>query len=399
MKRILFVVLVACSFSVQAQLIHGAVYKIKNVATGKYLRAGNPTTGDAHGLYQFAFVNDNNFKWMAVRSTGLTFKLKNIKSDKFMAVTAGSANNGAAIIHYQDVGQGDINWLPVTTPTKGQFKLKNNLSNKMVAVEGGSTADGAKVIQWTDANQGDIVWLFEPTTASAIPEVRVAKNQWQFAMNIVLATMKLRVNNYTPVAGKFNSDNTYKFTMPNDCNLKIGIAPNVVDRTFDLLPSRFNPATLYFVDINKRTAFVEPSGTKLKINMTFEETGPEVLGNCIDNIICGSGMWWIDLASLKIEIYLEPTIESGKLTYKNNARAVVTGNVVSVGMNVIIENLNNTVIFDQASGIFSEILNRSDIRDSFTEGLNTNLARLPVALPNPLTGVRVAAGTGDLFFR
>ncbi|MGB8193926.1 MAG: hypothetical protein WCF67_18480 [Chitinophagaceae bacterium] len=229
-------------------------------------------------------------------------------------------------------------------------------------------------------------------------EVKVAKNQWQPALNLILLSMRLRINNYTATAGQFNSDNTFKFSKPDDCVFRIGITPPIVERTFNLAPSRFNPATLYFVDINKRTAVVAPSGSKLKITMTFEEGGQEILGNCIDNIICGGGMWWIDLANVKVDIYLEPTIEAGKLTYRNNARAVVTGKAVSVGMNVIVENLNNDVIFSQASAVFTNILNRSDIRQSFTDGLNSNLSRLPVALPSPLTSVRLTK-LGELMFR
>jgi hypothetical protein len=398
MKYILCITAIACSLSVRAQFINGGVYKIKNAATGKYLKVGDDAGRDVNGLFQYPFLNDNAFKWIAVRSTGTTFKLKNIKTDKFIAVSGGAVNDGAAIIHYQDAGQADLNWLPIATTTKGRYKLRNNHSSKMMAVEGGNTANGARIIQWSDNNQPDIVWIVEATTPSPVPEVRVAKNQWQFAMNLILLSMKLRINNYTPTAGQFNRDNTYKFTKPNDCSLKIGLKAPFVERTFDLAPSRFNPATLYFNDINKRTATVEPSGNTLKITMTFEEAGQEVLGNCIDNIICGGGMWWIDLANVRVEMYLEPTIVAGKLTYKNNARAVVTGKAASVGMNVIVENLNNAVIFEQASAVFTNILNREDIRQSFTEGLNSNLSRLPVTLPSPLVSVRLMPG-GELVFR
>lgn len=394
---ILFIVTATSSLTVQAQFINGGVYKIKNAATGKYLRVGDSDGRDVNGLFQYLFINDNAFKWIAVRA-GTAFKLKNIKTDKFIAVSGGASNDGAAIIHYQDIGQADLNWLPVATATKGRYKLKNRLSNKMMAVEGGNTANGARIIQWSDNNQGDIVWIIEATTPSPIPEVRVARNQWQSAMNLILLTMRLRINNYTPTAGQFNSDNTYKFTKPNDCTFKIGLKAPLVERTFDLLPSRFNPATLYFNDINKRTATVQPSGNTLKITMTFEEAGQEVLGNCIDNIICGGGMWWIDLANVKVEMFLEPTIEAGKLTYKNNARAVVTGKAISAGMNIIVQNLNNDVIFGQASAVFTGILNRDDIRQSFTEGLNSNLARLPVTLPSPLVSVRLMPN-GELVFR
>ena len=403
MKNLLILFCLLYSVSVQAQLSNGSIYKIKNAATGKYLRAGAIDGHDANGLFQYPFTDDNAFKWMAVRTTtpGVVtkipfFKLKNILSGKFIAVTGGSANNGAAIIHYQDAGQADIKWQPIAAG-KG-YKLKNSGTGKMLAVEGGSTADGARIIQWADNNQADIVWRPEPVMGSVSTGVTVPKRTWRGLMNLVLATMRLRINNYTPTAGQFNSNNTYKFTKPDDCTLKIGLAPHEVENRFNLFPSRFEPATLYFNDINKRTATVVPVGNTLKITLKFEETGQEVLGNCIDNFFCGGGMWWIDLANVNVDLFLEPTIERGKITYRDNARAVVTGKAVSVGMNVIVENLNNDVIFNQASLVFANILNRADIKDAFTEALNANMTRLPVVLPNPLTSLMLLPN-GDMLFR
>lgn len=227
----------------------------------------------------------------------------------------------------------------------------------------------------------------------------VTKRQWLTTMNLLMLTLKLKINNYTATAFEFNHDNTFKYLKPNDCTLEIGMPGQKVSNTFDLAANRMNPATLYFLDIRNRSQAVEVAGADIKITINFEEGGHEVLANCIDNIVCGGGMWWADLERLKTEIYLTPAIESGKITY-SRAKAVVTGQIRSAGFNVVVgylEKFENQGIFNMASQVFTGILNRPDIKNAFTEALNSNLSRLPVELPSPLRSVRIEAN-GDLVF-
>jgi hypothetical protein len=227
----------------------------------------------------------------------------------------------------------------------------------------------------------------------------VTKRQWLTTMNLLMLTLKLKINNHTATAFEFNRDNTFKFLKPNDCTLEIGLPGKKVTNTFDLAANRMNPATMYFVDIRNRTQSVDVAGSDIKITINFEEGGHEVLANCIDNIICGGGMWWADLERLKTEIYLTPTIENGKITY-SRAKAVVSGQIKSAGFNVVVgylEKFENQGVFNMASQVFTNILNRPDIKNAFTEALNSNLSRLPIELPNPLRSVRIEAN-GDLVF-
>jgi hypothetical protein len=394
MKNMIFFCLGLSCFSATAQLTAGTVFKIRNAGTGKYLRAVNPATGDGSAVCQYTLNNaDDHFLWTGQYVSPGVYKVRNVKTGKYMTVQNAGRTNGSAIIQTTDIGQQGIKW-KLDTSSRG-MRLKNTNSNLFAAIEGGGPADGTRSIQWSDDGQRDVIWTFEVVSGRRAPVI-VSKNQWQIALNLILATMRLRINNYTPAAFQFNSDNTYKFQKPNDSKLTIGIAPNIIERSFDLLPSRNNPATIYFSDINKRTAVVIPEGRYLKISLGFEEGGSEVLGNCIDNIICGSGMWWINLQNMKVDLYLEPAIESGRLTYRN-AKARVTGIAKSEGMNIVVENLNNNTLFSKASDVFTDILNRADIKAAFTDGLNSNLGRLPVALPNPLTSVSLLAN-GDLLF-
>ena len=227
---------------------------------------------------------------------------------------------------------------------------------------------------------------------------RIERKQWFPAFSLLMATLKLRINNYTPTAFQYNSNNTYKFHKPFDCTLKIGGRDNEVSQTFDLPATRQNPATIYFTDMRNMVPQTALENGAIKISFRFEAAGHEVLGNCIDNIICGGGMWWFDLDNVQVNIFIYPTVENGKLTY-SNARAQVSGRLQSVGFNVVGEILEflNSQVFQTASNIFTDVLNRPDIKAAFTESLNNNINRLPLALPSPLRSV-VLESSGDLVF-
>lgn len=238
----------------------------------------------------------------------------------------------------------------------------------------------------------------KPDNLQLYAGTRIERRQWFPAFSLLMATLKLKINNYTPTAFQYNSNNTYKFHKPFDCTLKLGGRNNEVSQTFDLPATRQNPATIYFTDMRNMVPQTALENGAIKISFRFEAAGHEVLGNCIDNLICGNGIWWFDLDDVQVDIFLYPTVENGKLTY-SNAKALVKGRLQSVGFNVvgeILEFLNNQV-FQTASNIFTDVLNRADIKAAFTESLNNNIGRLPLQLPSPLRSV-VLENSGDLVF-
>src|SRR5688572_822269 len=145
---------------------------------------------------------------------------------------------------------------------------------------GHTTGFGAPVIDTTP--------LVRPVTKVSAGNLRVnlgttlTKRQWLSTLNLIMLTLKLKINNYTATAFEFSRDNTYKFLKPDDCSLSIGLTGEKVTQTFNLAASRQEPATIYFIDIRNRTQSVDVAGSEIKITVTFEETGHEVLANCID---------------------------------------------------------------------------------------------------------------------
>jgi len=75
-----------------------------------------------------------------------------------------------------------------------------------------------------------------------------------------------------------------------------------------------------------------------------------------------------------------PAIEAGKITY-SKARVVVSGQIRSAGFNVVVgylENFGNQGVFNMASKVFTDILNRPDIKRTFYRSAQLQ--------PGPVTG-------------
>lgn len=381
-----------------AQLSPG-VYKIRNAANGKYLRAGN-MSGDNSTVFQFDFTDDNYFKWR-VEAAGKYLSIINIQTNKKLAVSGNSVTNGAALIVQEGIKMLSSGWqiLTVSSTTgarDGQYTIRNVNSNKIAVVEGSSRENGARIVIRDDAAKADMVWEFEPTIPSAPSEVVVAKNQWVAALTPVLATLSMKINNFS-VRGS-NPDKTYKWLLQNDCSFSIGTGDYVIARTYDLPALRMEPATVYFIDIRALGATVEPDFNTIRFTIQPEETSQEILANCIDNIICGiNGMWWAHLSNMRIHVLMRPVIERGRLTYQS---AMVRVNAVasSQGDNAFMANLNYNSIYQKAARAFEGILNNPEMKEALTAGLNANLSRLAPSLPNPLTSVTVSP-TGSLIFR
>src|SRR5687768_4499404 len=66
----------------------------------------------------------------------------------------------------------------------------------------------------------------------------LTKRQWLGTLNLIMLTLKLKINNYTASAFEFNRDNTFKFLKPNDCSLSIGLPGEKVTQTFNLAANR-----------------------------------------------------------------------------------------------------------------------------------------------------------------
>jgi Ricin-type beta-trefoil lectin domain-like len=410
-NRILLCLVAFATTTAVAQLSIDISYKIISSATrSKLLTGGNPVTGHTEVVCLTDGAQHAN--WRVETVPGGFYKIKNASTGKYLAVSGASIDAGAGIILWDDVGQPDIIWKVIQSGdarTGFSYKFRNRHSNLFLAIEGGSTANGAAAIQWTDEGQPDISWRMEgkpelavhevapPSTSSPDGSLTMPKANWQPLFTTALAGFKLELNNYTPTPAE-GASNTYKFQRPNDNFFRF----NELEHRFPIMPMRMDPATIYFINLKSTRPAISTFRNQLVIELPFGiRSGYEILANCIDNISCGGGMWWINVNRLKVSIFLTPVIEDGKITYSNTS-VRVSGAVSSAGLNVVVQNFNNGALFRQLGGKINQVLQLPEVKQLFTDGFHQALSRTsasrsgePIVLP--FSSISVLTN-GDLKF-
>ena len=170
LKITLFVIVISFCMAIPAtaQLVNDAVYKIKNVASGRYAQTGYGSLANGATIHLYDNQDANHFKWKAIAVRGGSWKFQNINSNKYLAVLDASRQPYGNICQWDDIVRQATSWKLEKASTG--FKIKNTNSNLFVGVEGGSKENGALMVQWGDDGALDKIWQFEKinlTTSTA----------------------------------------------------------------------------------------------------------------------------------------------------------------------------------------------------------------------------------------
>ncbi len=247
---------------------------------------------------------------------------------------------------------------------------------------------------------------------TAVRRVSIPSALWRGALNSLLSTMQVRINNLTNRDFEFTSDNTFKWYKPNDCSFRIGTGAFVLDTTFDLKPFRLEPMTIYIQDFNKRNTVVSAEAGKIKVRVNFEQDGLEIKTNCIDNFGCaGIGNPNFNFINPAIEILIRPVVVGGRISY-DNAEVRLFGSLSHDGVNLSIEAVKavlglfnfevNNELRTRGSAFMTTLLNSPQVKQSITDGLNANLARAAsfgFAIPENITGILIDAAGNMIITR
>ncbi|MBK8608932.1 MAG: RICIN domain-containing protein [Chitinophagaceae bacterium] len=170
---LILVVNLGTAITVHAQLVNGAVYKIKNVTSGRYAQTANNSYENEAPIHLYDNQDANNFKWKALYVKGGYYKFQNINSNKCLAVTGASRNLYGKICQVDDSYRQATTW-KLEKITNG-YRLKNVNSKLFMGVEGGGKENGALLVQWSDDGAQDKIWQFEKlnTAASDVPGKKV----------------------------------------------------------------------------------------------------------------------------------------------------------------------------------------------------------------------------------
>jgi len=133
---------------------------------------------------------------------------------------------------------------------------------------------------------------------SGCRENAIPKSQWLGGLSSLFAGAAVRANNYsaTPVDGQPPES---RFHLADDSALTL---PSGASIAFDIPVTRREPYSLYVNDLRSNGIGVDAGGGRVTVRVTFESAGPEIVGNCVDNVACICGDPRIELDGGALDI-------------------------------------------------------------------------------------------------
>ncbi len=151
------------------------------------------------------------------------------------------------------------------------------------------------------------LYSFSPGCQKTAPKFvthTIPKQQWVGGLSSVFNGMKLHLNNYTPRKHEFESDDNYAYENPKSSSLAIPSLGSV-PVAFDVPVTRQDPYSIYVNDINSSSFGTDAYNGEAYITIAFESDGVEIMGDCVNNIICICGSPQIDLDNPSVVIPLD----------------------------------------------------------------------------------------------
>lgn len=144
-----------------------------------------------------------------------------------------------------------------------------------------------------------------PARAAHAAELRISFTELARIVSGTLAGAKLRLHN-TP-AGVFD------FAQPSSLMIGAGNVPLPIPaRTFEVAGSQY---AYYLNDLNSTRIAVTPAPGALRLSITFEGTGGELLGACVSGFcVSNSALPEIQWANAVVAVDLVPTLVAGSLS-------------------------------------------------------------------------------------
>lgn len=203
----------------------------------------------------------------------------------------------------------------------------------------------------------------------------IPKNDWIGVLNFALADLDFRINNYTSVKYENYEDQEHAYYVSNDCSISLlGQSLN-----FNIPVQRYEPLSIYVVDINAQSASVNTTEGKLQISLSMESNGPEFWTNCVSNAGCFAiGNRNVNIEDFVINLRVQPIVESGRITYNTeNIEIDIDSEIRVSGCNddlfaflcdIFMPDRENT-IKNSISFEFEKFMKKEEIRSIFSNAI------------------------------
>lgn len=173
---------VASTFS---PIVVNGTYKLKNVASGKYLDNLGATT-DGANVVQWASSSSNNQRWVITYSGSGYYKLKCVTGGKYLD-SVGASADGSNVGQWTGGSSYNQQWAIVAAGP--YYKLINRTNGKCLDT-GGLTADGSILQHWYSNVSINQQWVLEyiSSSTSKMAETKPEKEEVTVNDNTFFAT-------------------------------------------------------------------------------------------------------------------------------------------------------------------------------------------------------------------
>jgi len=154
-----------------------------------------------------------------------------------------------------------------------------------------------------------------------------SKQQWLGGLNDIFNGMKLHLNNFTPTKHQYEQDDNYAYGSPTSSSLDVP-AVSSVPFVFDSPVTRQDPYSVYINDVNF-SGFTTDAYNY--ITVAFESDGTEIMGDCVNNLICVCGSPRLDLTNTTALIPLTFAPGSGGAVNIAAGDVAFTANIAESG--------------------------------------------------------------------
>jgi hypothetical protein len=139
------------------------------------------------------------------------------------------------------------------------------------------------------------------------------KQQWIGGLSSIFTGMKLHLNNYTPAKHQYVLDDNSAYDYPKSSSLSIPTVSSV-PWPFDVPVTRQDPYSIYLNDVNSARFITDAHDGYAYITVSFESDGVEIIGDCVNNLICVCGSPTVDLNNISTAIPLAFAPKDGSVS-------------------------------------------------------------------------------------
>jgi hypothetical protein len=139
----------------------------------------------------------------------------------------------------------------------------------------------------------------------------IPKSEWISALG-PFSRATVRINNYSPTAIR-GQPPASAFHLANSSRLGL---PNGVSVPFNIPVIRQDPYSIYVNDLNSRGINIDARSGAAFVSIRFEDEGYEIIGNCVENLVCICGDPRIHLNDAELLTRLRIGVNAGSLVIR-----------------------------------------------------------------------------------